>query len=229
VSGRRAVLALIAVLAGATPVRTQTAPDRPLHRFEASIGALWLAAAELGARDADLRGNASPTTDFRLFSADTRLEAAPGFDARVGFWLTRSLAIEAGLVRTVPEMRTRVTGDAEDAEDLTLAEDVDQYFIDAAAVLMLDRFSIGTRTVPFVSGGAGYLRQLHEGRTLIETGQAYHVGGGLRHWLRVNDSGFLRALGARVDARLYLLVNGVAFEDGARPHGAISGSFFVTF
>ena len=227
--GRRASLALAALLAGTVSAAAQAVSDRPAHRFEASIGALWLGGAELGSQDADLRRNAIPTTDFRLFATDTRVQSAPGIDARVGFWLTRSLAIEAGLARTGPEIRTRVTDDAEDAEDLTLGEDVDQYFIDASAVLLLDRFSLGSRTVPFVSGGAGYLRQLHEGRTLVETGQVYHLGGGLRHWLRVNDSGFLRALGVRADARLYVLVNGVAFEDGARPHGAVSGSFFVTF
>ena len=228
-SGRRATLALVVALAGAGSASAQTAADRPVHRFEASIGALWLGGAELGSQDAELRSNAVPTSDFTLFDTDARMEAAPGFDARVAFWLTRSLAVEAGLVRTGPELRTRVTGDVEGADDLTLGEDVDQYFVDAAAVLMLDRFSLGSRTVPFVSGGAGYLRQLHEGRTLVETGQVYHVGGGLRHWLRVNDSGFLRALGVRVDARLYVLVNGIAFEDEARPQGTISGALFVTF
>jgi hypothetical protein len=229
VIARHATLAAMGVLVAAATAGAQTAADRPVHRVEASIGALWLGGAELGSNDAELRQNAIPTTDFRLFGADTRIQAAPGFDGRVAFWLMRSLAIEAGFVRTVPEVRTRVTDDAEDAEDLTLAEDLDQYFIEAAAVLLLDAFSIGSRTVPFVSGGAGYLRQLHEGRTLVEGGQVYQIGGGIRHWLRVRERGWLRAAGVRVDARLYMLVNGFAFEDGARRHGTVSGSFFVTF
>jgi hypothetical protein len=219
----------MAVLARAVPAAAQTTTHPPVRHFEASVGGLWLSGADLGSNDAELRRNAIPTGDFTLFSTETRMEGAPGFDARVAFWLTRALAVEAGLVMTRPEVHTRVTADAEDAEDLTLVEEMDQYFIDVAAVLLLDRFRIGERTVPFVSGGGGYLRQLHEGRTLVETGQVYHLGGGLRHWLRARDRGFLRAAGVRVDGRLYMLVNGFAFEDGARPHGAISGALFLTF
>jgi hypothetical protein len=229
VIARQIARAALVMLAATGSAAAQTAADRPVHRFEASLGALWLGGAEVGSGDAELRQNAIPTTDFTLFSTDTQIQAAPGFDGRVAFWVTRSLAIEGGVVRTVPELRTRISDDAEDAADLMVAEDVDQYFIDVGAVLLLDRFSIGARTVPFVSGGAGYLRQLHEGRTLVETGQVYQLGGGIRHWLRMSDRGFLRAAGLRLDARLYMLVNGLAFEDGGRPHGAVSGSLFLTF
>lgn len=225
---RRLTLAVVVTLAGATSATAQTV-DRPVHRFEATIGALWLGSGELGSEDADLRQSGTPTGDFTVFATETRVEASPGFDARVAYWLTRSIAVEAGLVITRPVVSTRVTDDVEDAEDLTLEEDLDQYFVDVGVVLLLERFRIGERTVPFVSGGAGYLRQLHEGRTLVETGQVYHIGGGLRHWLRLRDTGFLRAAGLRLDARAYMLVNGFAFESGARPHGAISGAVFLTF
>jgi hypothetical protein len=200
-----------------------------MRRFEASVGGLWLGGAELGAGDAELRRNNIPTSEFPLFSAGTRMDAAPGFDGRVAFWLTRALAVEAGFVMTRPVVRTRISDDAEDAEALTVEEDLDQYFVEAAGVLLLDRFRIGDRTIPFVSGGAGYLRQLHEGRVLVETGQVYHLGGGLRHWLRVRDRGFLRAAGLRLDARAYFLANGFVLEEGARPHGSISGALFLTF
>jgi hypothetical protein len=226
---RRITLALLVVASASVPVGAQTASERPAHRFEVSLGAAWLAGADLGSRDADLRGNAIPTNDFTLFSADTRVEATPGFDGRAAFWLTRSLAAEAGFVVTRPPVRTRVAGDIEDADDLTLEEDLDQYFIEASAVFLLDRFAIGDRAVPFVSGGAGYLRQLHEGRTVIETGQVYHVGGGIRYWLGLGDTGLIRAWGLRADARAYFLANGFSLEDGARPHGAITASLFVTF
>jgi hypothetical protein len=228
VTVRCLTLAIAVTLGGVSSVAAQSA-DRPVHRFEASIGGLWVGGGELGAEDADLRQSGTPRGDFTVFSTETQVEASPGFDGRVAYWLTRSLAVEAGFVMTRPVVSTRVTGDIEDAEDLTLEEDVDQYFVDIGAILLVDRFRMGERTVPFVSGGAGYLRQLHEGRTLVETGQVYHVGGGVRHWLRLRDTGFLRAAGLRVDARVYMLVNGVAFESGARPHGAISGALFLTF
>jgi hypothetical protein len=221
-------LAIVLMVGGATSAAAQPV-DRPVHRFEATIGALWLGGSELGAQDADLRQSGTPPGDFTLFATDSRVDASPGFDGRIAYWLTRSVAVEAGLVMTRPVVSSRVTDDIEDAQDLTLEEDLEQYFVDVNAVLLLDRFRFGERTVPFVSGGAGYLRQLHEGRTLVETGQVYHIGGGLRHWLRMRDTGFLRAAGLRVDARVYLLVDGFAFDDGARPHGTISGAFFLTF
>ena len=225
---RHLTLAIVVTLSGVGAAAAQPL-DRPVHRFEASVGALWLGSGELGSEDADLRQNGTPPGDFTVFATDTRVEASPGFDGRVAYWLTRSIAVEAGFVVSRPAVSSRVTDDIEEAADLTLEEDLEQYFVDVGAVLLLDRLSIGERTVPFVSGGAGYLRQLHEGRTLVETGQVYHVGGGLRHWLRMRDAGFLRAAGLRVDARIYMLANGVAFESGARPHAAVSGALFLTF
>lgn len=226
---RPVTLALIAGLAGWVPVSAQTPPPRPVHRFEASVGGVWMSGAGLGGNPAELRGNSTPPEEFTLFATDTRIERSAGFDGRVAFWITRSIALEAGFVMTTPVVQTRVSRDAEGAEALTLEEDLDQYFVEAAAVLLLERFRLGERTVPFVSGGGGYLRQLHEGRTLVQTGQVYHVGGGLRHWLHLRERGFLRAAGVRVDARAYILVDGFSLDDSPRPHGAISGSFFVTF
>ena len=36
--------------------------------------------------------------------------------------------------------------------------------------------------MPFVYGGAGYLRELHEGEALVEEGLEYHAGGGIKVW-----------------------------------------------
>ncbi len=225
----RGALVLVLACAASAPAAAQSVPDRPAHRFEVSVGAAWLSGAQLGSDAAELRRNATPPGEFPLFTADTAVEGSPAFDGRVAYWLTRSLAVEGGFVMTRPVVETRVSADAEGAEALTLEEDLDQYFVEVGLVLLLDRFRITNRTVPFVSGGVGYLRQLHEGRTLIETGQVYHVGGGLRHPLWSRERGFLRAAGLRVDARAYVLVNGFALDDGPRSHGAVSGAFFVTF
>ena len=94
---------------------------------------------------------------------------------------------------------------------------------------MLDGIRLGQRTIPFATAGAGYLRQLHEGDTVIEEGQVYEVGGGLKHWLLARNRGVVKAAGIRVDARLYLLTAGITFDDGPRPHGAVSGAVFVAF
>ena len=94
---------------------------------------------------------------------------------------------------------------------------------------MLDELRIGPRLVPFVAVGGGYLRQLHEGQTLVEQGQVYSAGGGVKYWLMQRKAGTVRAAGLRGDARAYLLRSGFSFDDGARLHVAISGSVFVGF
>ena len=211
------------------PTRTsaQPAAGSAHERFEASIGGLWIGGAALGSTQAEIRANNLTPTPFRLFAAETSEAAAPGLDARFAYWLTRSIAVEAGFVRVRPELRTRVSGDAESSTTLTVAERLDQYFIDVNVVWLLERFRFG-RTVPFVSGGAGYLRQLHEGRTLVETGQVYEAGGGLRHPV-LSGVGWFRTIGLRVHGRVYVLVDGVDLEDRPRTHGAITGSVYLTF
>ena len=157
------------------------------------------------------------------------MAGAPTLQADVAFSFSRRWGVEASVMKSGPDLRTSLTADSEGTPALAVVERVDQYLIEARVVIMLDEARIGQRTVPFAAAGAGYLRQLHEGHTVIDEGRVYHVGGGLKHWLLARDRGLLRAIGVRVDARLYLLMAGVAFDDNARPHGAISGSAFVAF
>jgi hypothetical protein len=224
-----AAAACLGVLLSASVAIAQSADNRPVRRIEASIGGAWIAGAPMGSGDAALRANQTAPAPFRIFTTDSRMQQAPGVDARVGFALTRSLVIEAGFMFSRPELRTEVTSDVENAAALTVGERIDQYFADGSVLWLIDRFRIGSRTVPFVSAGAGYLRQLHEGLTLIETGQVFHAGGGVKHWLSVRDRRFIRAVGVRGDVGVYVLKGGVDLEDRPRPHGAASGSVFVTF
>jgi hypothetical protein len=228
----RTIAAAAACLAGLlipAPAAAQGAGADQRHRLEAAVGGLWIGGGTIGGADADLRANRMPPGDFRLFATETDAAASAGFDARVGYWLTRTIAVEGGVVFARPALRTRITSDAEGAAPLDVEEQLDQYFFDASVVVLLDALRFGGRTVPFVSGGAGYLRQLHEGRTFIESGQVYHAGAGLRHWLRTSPAGFLRGLGVRIDGRLYVLANGAGFDESPRPHGAVSGALFLTF
>lgn len=218
-----------AMFACAASPSAQVVESGQRHRVEATAGALWIGGAGFGSEDANLRANGIPAAPFTLFKTDTKLGSAAGIDAGVGYWLTPSLAVEAGFVFGRPHLKTQITADVEGAPSLTAEERIDQYFIDGRVTWLLGGLRLTAHTVPFISGGIGYLRELHEGRTLVETGQVYHVGGGLRHWLRQRDAGWIRGAGLRVDARAYVLVNGVKTEGGPRTHGALSGSVFLTF
>jgi len=112
---------------------------------------------------------------------------------------------------------------------VTIAEKVDQYFIDGSLLIMLDELRMGARLVPFVAAGGGYVRQLHEGQTVVEQGEVYHAGGGFKYWLLTRRTGRVRTAGVRGDARAYLMRGGVSFDDHPRSHVAISGSVFVGF
>ena len=214
------------VLLVAVPATAQT-PVLPVARFEIDAGGGWLGGARLGARDADLR--AAAPAPFRLFSVDSRFEAAPTFHVKAGVAFSRRLGVEAGITLSHPELRASVSNDAEAAPPITIAERIDQYSVDASVIVMIGELAIGRRTVPFVAAGLGYLRQLHEGRTVVEEGRVFQAGGGIKHWLMARDQGFISGAGLRVDARLYLVSGGIAFEDRPRPHGAVSGSVFLTF
>jgi hypothetical protein len=80
---------------------------------------------------------------------------------------------------------------------------------------------------PFVAAGAGYLRQLHEERTLVETGQVYYVGRpapGISFWaVRARAARW----GLRGDVRLAWRTPGVDFEDKTRKFPTVTLLLFV--
>ena len=197
--------------------------------MEIEAGGGMLSGARLGSADANLRANDPARRPMRLFSTGSRIASARTLQVRAGFAFNRRIGVEGGLRLSYPDIRTTVSEDLEGAPPITVAERIDQYNIDASVVIMLSELGLGRRTVPFVAAGGGYLRQLHEGQILVEQGQVYHVGGGVKHWLLVRDRGFVSAAGLRADARLDLLSGGIAFERRSRPRAAVSGGVFVIF
>ena len=223
----RAALLTLALMA-ALPAAAQPTAVSQTGRFEVDAGGGWLGGAPLGSSDANLR-TAAPSATFRLFGVESRFDAAPTFHVKAGVALTRRFGVEGGLTLSHPELRASVTDDAEAAPPITIAERIDQYSFDAGVIVMISELALGRRTLPFATVGGGYLRQLHEGQTVVEQGRVFHAGGGIKHWLMARDRGFISGAGLRVDARLFLMSGGIAVEDRPRPHAAISGSMFVTF
>lgn len=224
----RAAVAIVLVLGAAAGASAQTPAPRPLPRVELDLGAGLLGGAGAGSADANLRANDPARQPFRLFSTESRFARAPEFHVRAGLPLNPRLTVEGGLTVSRPDLSASISQDVEDAPPLTVSERIDQYFIDASVVFMLPELQFGS-VVPFAAAGAGYLRQLHEGQTLVEHGQVFHAGGGLKYWLLARAAGFVRAAGVRGDARAYFMREGVSFEARPRPHMAISGSVFVGF
>ena len=222
-------IACVVLAVSTASVYAQAAVDRPIRRIEVDAGVGFLGGAGLGSADANLRRNDPARQTFRLFATSSDLGRAPLWQARIGFPLSRRFVIEGGLAKGKPDIRVSATSDAEGAPSITTTETIDQYFIDASVLIMLDELRIGTRAVPFAAAGGGYLRQLHEGQNLVEQGEVYHAGGGIKYWLLTRNAGTVRSAGLRADAGAYFLRGGISFDDRPRSHVAISGSVFVGF
>lgn len=200
------VWSMAAAVCVAVPAQAQT------PRYEVSAGALFAGGYALGSQDANLVRNQAGGPPYALFQSSTRLDSAPGFEARARVRLSGLLAIEGGLLARRPELTTRLSADVEGASDLSASETISSYIVDAAVVVTFGAFG-GGRATPFVRGGVGYLRELHEENVLVETGTAIHAGGGLTVWFGAPGT---RRLGARFDARIYSLQGGIDFGKDRR-------------
>jgi hypothetical protein len=228
---RGAALALVLVCGAATALDAQsrTGPSRS-RSFQASVGALFLSGTDFGAASATLTNNQVPPTRYTLFQADSTLQPTPGLEARLGYMLTRTFGIEGALLYSRPRLETRLSADVEGATPLTATNELSQYMLDVSAVLHLPRLRFGG-AMPFVLGGAGYLRQLDEDRALVETGQTVHAGGGLTYVFRQRTRGLVRGLGVRADGRLYVRTGGYELNDeiSRRAFGTGGARFIVFF
>jgi hypothetical protein len=223
------LLVCMMCLAGVVPAGAQGASDRPVRRLEVTIGAGTLGGAKLESEDANIRANDTTFRPYQLFRVTSLFGSTPFVETRTSVAMSRRWSLEGVFVFSHPELRSSISRDVEGASPRTIVERVDQYFVEGSLVLMLDELRLGSRTVPFVAGGAGYLRQLHEGHTVIEEGHLYHLGGGIKHWMLARERGVIRAAGVRADGNVYLLAGGIAFQSRSRPQAAISGGFFVSF
>lgn len=226
---QRALQAAPIVLLLSTSVAGQEAPQPSLRRNHVTIsGGLGFAGGyPIGDDTAELRGNAvgSSAPPLTLFRAESSVDRVLGTELRVGFSLTRDLAVEFGVGYSRPGVSTELSMDAE-ASPVTLdAERLSQYVLDVGGTWQLPRPVIAGRVRPFISGGAGYLRQLYDERTLVETGRVFHAGGGVRAWLRGGD-GRARSLGIRSDVRATWRQDGVEFDDKTRVWPTVTAMIF---
>lgn len=218
---------LLAALAAPAIARAQESPSLRPHHVTVSVGVVWSGAYDIGVATAQLRGNGVGATApaFTLFTADSHLTKATAPDLRVGFAITRRLAVEAGATLGHPHIGVAIAGDAEAPSQALLGEELEQYLFDGGLTWQLP-IRIGQRLAPFVSGGAAFLRQLHEDRTLGETGQLYYAGAGARYWLRGRD-GASNAFGIRGDVRMNVRARGIDFEDKMRTYPTFTLAVFV--
>jgi hypothetical protein len=192
-----------------------------------SGGLGWSGGYDLGSASARLRTNATGATPppFTLFTVDSRIAPAPGGEVRVGVGVGPRLTIEGGALFARRRLSFSIGGDPEASPHAFDGESLQHYVFDAGMLWELPVMR-GPRLRPFAGAGAGYLRQLHQDRTLVQSGQVYYLGGGARYWLRGRpDSN--RSVGVRGDVRLNLRRHGIDFANEARLYPTISFLMFL--
>jgi len=193
--------------------------------IEASGGGAFAPGFELGSLTAELT-RSTPTEKFDLFTIDKEVTGFPGAFARLGYYLSDSVSVEGGIRYARPVLSIRLSGDAESARDETAEETLSHYVFDGSLVWHLRNLSFASGSaIPYLAGGAGYLRELHEGNQLVETGQEYHAVGGLNYWL---GSGAHR-FGLRVEGGLSARKKGFVNEDKVRTVPIVFGGLSYLF
>ena len=209
------VLACCALLGMTTIAEAQIFIGRDAPRrgsIEVSGGGAFAPGFELGSLTAELT-RSTPTDKFDLFTIDREVSGFPGAFARLGYYLSESVSIEGGVRYARPIMSIRLSGDAESAPDETAEETLSHYVFDGSLVWHLRNLTFASgNAVPYIAGGAGYLRELNQGNQLVETGREYHAVVGLNYWL---GSGAHR-FGLRVEGGLSARKKGFDSEDKVR-------------
>lgn len=226
-SRRLAAVILAGLVACAAPALAQSGPQAAARRVEAQVAAGWFGGASLGTLDVGYRGP-NPPAQVPLFTADTRITSSPLVALQAAYAVVPRVAVEGRVTLSHPDLDAAVHGDAEGAPAITVSERITRYLVEGGvAVLLRDGRSV--RLVPFVSGGVGYLRELHEGQTVVDDGHAFYLGAGLKHWLLARRRGVVRTAGLRVDGRLYVLSGGASGPERPTRYAALTAGVFVGF
>lgn len=198
-------------------------------RISISAGGVVNGGVTVGDVTGALRPNASGTPPpFTLVRARSAIDRAVGVETRVAVAITRRLAVEVGAAYLQPELVVSILQDPELAGGAVVSDRLSQFTVDLSGLYQLPRVALGSRIRTYVLGGGGFLRQLHEGRTLAENGRTFHAGGGLRYWLR-GGSARQAAVGARLEARVVHRTGGIDFEGAARTYPSASLLVFAGF
>ena len=198
-------------------------------RLELDAGIVWMGGHPLGTRDATLTTGTGST--LRLFSSTSDLLASAGFEGRIAVKVTPTFDAHASMSYAKPQLTTRLTNDTENSTGATASESVRQYLVGGGILWYVAPRRSGPRIRPFIEAGAAYLRQLHEGATLVATGQSYDVGCGVKVFFaaRMGPRPRVKATGVRLDAHAIVRTKGITFDGRRSIAPAAAASLFVRF
>lgn len=197
--------------------------------LELSAGVAWIGSTSLGSSDATLTGPAGDR--YRLFTTSSDWRQAAGGEVRLGGRVTRLVEAEAVISYAKPRLSTSIGSDAENAATTVAFESLTQIAFEGAGVVHLPFVHVGRRALPFVTAGGGYLRELHEGSTLAQSGATIRVGGGVKISLLrgTRPPRGVKQAGLRADAVAIIKSSALAFDGRSHTAPALSASLFARF
>ena len=188
---------------------------------ELSGGGFWTGGHSVSGPATLTSNPSSGSSSFDLFNSEATRDQAFGVHGTLGVYLTPTLAIEGGVQYSRPKLEVNLTDDAEDAPDVTATGTLNSYLFTGSLVYY---FNNRSRTVPFISGGVGHIRDVDEGNDVVETGIEYHATVGFRSWF-----GRVRKFGFRAEGGVSIRDGGISFEDGTRVVPLAAASLLYLF
>lgn len=205
---------LIVLLASATPALAQTASPGAAatageRRWSLDLGVVWLGSGGAGTLDATYitpAGDPAPQ-----FSIEKSIGQGLGGSARLARRLSSRVSAEVTGTWVRPEFRARLSDDVDDAADATATERVDRFTVVGGATI---RITQGARWQTFARGGAGWLRELSDDRTLYDDGLVLQAGGGATYaFARARTRTHRGPAGLRFDLWLDVRRGGLDFAE----------------
>jgi len=212
-------------LATVAEAQTRPQPSSSPKRWEFGGGVRWTTAMPFDTADANERDPAG--APFRLFAVDTQLEHAFGAHLYIAPRITRSLRLEVTGSYAAPQLSASVTRDVENADDVLIKETITQLGVDLALLYEFRNGRTSRANVPFIMGGGGFSRELHEGQALVETGQSFFAGVGVKGYFMRGQ--VRRSVGLRFDARASFRMNGLVLDDKTHVGAVLSAVVFKQF
>lgn len=198
---RRIALSALILMALARPAFAQTAFD---------IGAVFLGAS--GAGSSALNYTAPDGSQMPQFSIDKSIGPAIGVTSHLAIHISSRVSLEASASWMRPQLRTKLAGDSDGADNATATTSVDRFVVGGGASVALKQFG---RWHSFARGSVGWLRELSSDQSLYQDGWNAQLGGGaIFQW--TEKRGRFRPYGIRTDVWLDIRHGGLSFSDKPR-------------
>jgi hypothetical protein len=196
---------LLAIVGAAAPCYAQS-PARMLF----DVGAVFVGGASAGTSTATY--TAPDGSLVPQFSLDKSIGPAIGVNSHLSIRVSSRAALEINALWARPELRTRLAGDTDGADNATATQSVDRFVVGGGASIRLKEFG---RWRTFARASVGWLRELSSDQSLYQDGWNAQAGGGA-NFVWKEKRGHFRPYGIRTEVWVDIRHGGLTFAEKSR-------------